>query len=416
MAITIQDQPNISYIRPAFAPIEYLLSSTSTAQPGFKIVCKVYLNPSGANTLISTQQINVRPSSTQAILSIQDVVKSFVSIEYNALENSDTTAVVNIPLNEFRVTFQEYYNGALQGSIVTSNTIKAYSSSPKYIQFASNEWQDYQITTNHSRNFLSGFDNTLDVMSVNVTTFKKSMPWLKVKESQRFQIQFLQLLPVGSEPIQWLAFDKDLNFVRSTFLTYTASPKSYLTMDAGRQEIGANNWAIYLNWSTIKYYALYINHAFTTPYSKVYLYELDDCDTNYTPYELHWLNRWGGFDSFVFDGKSNQTTEVNKTFAKYSPDRINGTSLNYSTSAQRTRAFNTATSESYSLNSRLIQDFEVKGLEDLVTSPEVYWRSEAGFVSVNVSGNTYQHAKSENGLVYSLALDMTIDNSDERQW
>ena len=416
MAITIQDQPANDYIRPAFAPIEYLVSSDNTAQSGFKIVCKVYLNPTGANTLISTQQINVRPSSTQAILSIQDVVKSFVPIEYNALENSDTTELVNIPLNDFNVTFQEYYSGALQGSIVTSNTIKAYSSSPKYIQFASNEWQDYQITTASDKNFLSGFDNTLSVMSVDLDGFTKSMPWLKVKESQRFQIQFLQVPAVTSEPIQWAAFDKDLNFVRFTHLTYTASAKSYLTMDAGRQEIGANNWGSGLNWSTIKYYALYINHAYSAPYSKVYLYELDDCDTNYTPYELHWLNRWGGFDSFVFDGKSNQTTDINKTFAKYSPDRINGTSLSYSTSAQRTRAFNTATSESYSLNSRLLKDFEVKGLEDLISSPEVYWRSEAGFVSANVSGRTYQHAKSENGLVFSLALDMTIDNSDERQW
>jgi lipopolysaccharide export system protein LptC len=76
----------------------------------------------------------------------------------------------------------------------------------------------------------------------------------------------------------------------------------------------------------------------------------------------------------------------NKTFAKYSPDRVSGSTLVYTTQAQRTRAFNTATSESYSLNSRLLQDFEVSGLEDLVTSPEVYWNSEAGFVSVNVSG------------------------------
>jgi hypothetical protein len=51
MAITIQDQPTTTYIRPAFAPIEYLVSSDNTAQSGFKIVCKVYLNPTGANTL-----------------------------------------------------------------------------------------------------------------------------------------------------------------------------------------------------------------------------------------------------------------------------------------------------------------------------------------------------------------------------
>jgi hypothetical protein len=188
-------------------------------------------------------------------------------------------------------------------------------------------------------------------------------------------------------------------------------------LDIGRQEASAHAWDTPIVWTAAKYYAVAIYDESTTELvSNAYLYELDDCDTNYTPYELHWLNRWGGFDSFVFDGKSNQTTDINKTFAKYSPDRISGTSLSYSTYAQRTRAFNTATSESYSLNSRLLQDFESVGLEDLISSPEVYWRSEAGFVSANVSGRTYQHAKSENGLVFSLALDMTIDNSDERQW
>ena len=150
--------------------------------------------------------------------------------------------------------------------------------------------------------------------------------------------------------------------------------------------------------------------------SNTYLYELDVCDTNYTPYELHWLNRWGGFDSFVFDGKSNQDTEINKTFAKYATNRISGTSLVYSTSAQRTRAFHTGTSESYSLNSRLLQDFEVNGLEDLISSPEVYWKSPEGFVSANVNGSVYKHSRAENGKVFNLALDMTINNSDERQW
>jgi hypothetical protein len=124
MAITIQDQPTTTYIRPAFAPIEYLVSSDNTAQSGFKIVCKVYLNPSGANTLISTQQISVRPSTTQAILSIQDVVKSFVPISYSVPEG-DTVGLITDTLNDFKVTFQEYYDSALQGSVVASNVISA---------------------------------------------------------------------------------------------------------------------------------------------------------------------------------------------------------------------------------------------------------------------------------------------------
>ena len=412
MAITIQNQPNQLHVRPAFAPIEYLVSSDNTAQSGFKIVCKVYLNPTGANTLISTQQINVRPSTTQAILSIQDVVKSFAPV-YSYM-TKQASNVNNDTLNQFRVTFQEYYNGALQGSISTSDTIYAYSASPKYIQFATNEWLSYYLISYFTdRKFLSGFDNIIPV----INSFKSSDPWLKVKSTQKVQVQWLERNVTLPFKMWFKTLDANFNQISLSISDLGTSTASYNGFNVGRQEANSSSWNTPIVWTNAKYYAIgIVDDATSELASYCYLYELDECDTNYTPYELHWLNRWGGFDSFVFDGKSNQTTQVNKTFAKYSPDRISGTSLNYSTSAQRTRAFNTATSEIYSLNSRLLQDFEVSGLEDLVTSPEVYWRSEAGFVSVNVSGNTYQHAKSENGLVYSLALDMVIDNSDERQW
>ena len=413
MAITIQDQPSTTYIRPAYAPIEYLVTSTSTAQTGFKIVCKVYLNPSGANTLISTQQINVRPSTTQAILSIQDVVKSFVPITYS-VPNGSTIGLITNALNQFRVTFQEYYNGALQGSVVTSNTISSLAASPKYIQFASNEWQDYQLATSAiEKNLLSNFSNTIPV----INAFSSSNNWLKVKTTQKTQIQWAQSGATANFKVWLKTLNASFTQISLSQLDLGTTSKGYFALDIGRQQASAHAWDTPIVWTAAKYYAVAIYDESTLELvSNAYLYELDECDTNYTHYELHWLNRWGGFDSFVFDGKSNQNTQVQKTFAKYSPDRVSGSTLVYKTSAQRTRAFNTATSESYSLNSRLLQDFEVSGLEDLVTSPEVYWNSEAGFVSVNVSGNTYQHAKSENGLVYSLALDMTIENSDERQW
>ena len=69
-----------------------------------------------------------------------------------------------------------------------------------------------------------------------------------------------------------------------------------------------------------------------------------------------------------------------------------------------------------------MKDFEVEGLEDLVSSPEVYWKYTedngiySDFVSVNVTNNSYRHAKSENGEVYSMELEIEIDNSDKRQW
>ena len=75
MAIEIQDQPTTTLVRPAFSPIDFLLN-TNTTQPqtGFKIVCKVYLDPAGDNILISTQQVYLIPSKTQAVFKVQDVI------------------------------------------------------------------------------------------------------------------------------------------------------------------------------------------------------------------------------------------------------------------------------------------------------------------------------------------------------
>jgi hypothetical protein len=415
MAITIQDQPSTTYVRPAFAPIEYLLKTDTdlTIVGGFKIICKVYFDPTGANTLISTQQISIKPLTIQAIFSVQDVVKSYVPITYS-IPGGDTVDLIENPLSDFKVTFQEYYNSSLQGSAVASNVIAAYAASPKYIQFASNEWQDYQVATSAiDKNFLSGFSNHIPV----INAFSASDKFLKVKDTQKIQVQWLQRSATANLQVWFKTLDASLAQVSISVLDIGLTNQNYFALDIGRQEVGAHTWDTPPVWTNAKYFAVGLYDESTVEMcSNTYLYELDDCDTNYTSYELHWLNRWGGFDSFVFDGKSNQNTDINKTFAKYATDRISGTTLSYTTSAQRTRAFHTGTSESYTLNSRLLDDFEVNGLEDLISSPEVYWKSPEGFVSANVEGKVYQHSKSENGKVFNLSLNMTIDNSDERQW
>jgi len=413
MAITIQDQPSTTYVRPAFAPIEYLLTSTNTAQTGFKIICKVYFDPTGANTLISTQQLNIKPLTTQAIFSVQDVVKSYVPITYSIPEG-DTVDLIENPLSDFKVTFQEYYDSSLQGSAVASNVIAAYAASPKYIQFASNEWQDYQIATSAiEKNFLSGFSNHIPV----INAFSAADTFLKVKDTQKIQAQWLQRSATANLQVWFKTLDASFATVSLSILDIGTTNQNYFALDIGRQEVGSHSWDTPPVWTNAKYFVVGLYDESTVDMcSNTYLYELDDCNTNYTAYELHWLNRWGGFDSFVFDGKSDERTSIDKTFAKYATDRISGTTLSYTTSAQRTRAFNTSTSESYSLNSRLLYDFEVNGLEDLISSPEVYYRAAEGFVSVNVVGNVYEHSRAENGKVFNLSLNMTIDNSDKRQW
>ena len=245
MAITIQDQPTTTYIRPAFAPIEYLLTSTNTAQTGFKIICKIYVDPAGANTLISTQQLNIRPLTTQAVFSIQDVVKSYVPATYSIPEG-DTVDLIQNPLSGFKVTFQEYYSSALQGSAVTANTFYAYYSSPKYIQFASDQWKDYQIDSiGIGNNLLSGFDNYKPLMS----GFSASDTFLKVKDTQKIQAQWIQRSNAANFQVWFKTLNSSFGTISTSKLDLGTVDRDYYALDIGRQEVGSHTWDTSVVWT-----------------------------------------------------------------------------------------------------------------------------------------------------------------------
>lgn len=419
MALTIQDQPTTNIPEPSFAPIEYLVSSTSTAQSGFKVIASLFTDPTGDNTKIATLQLNTIPSATQVVTDIQNIIQSFVSSDYSVLAG-DTTDISQSALKDFKIAFQEYYSGALQGSAVSGNTFDSWNSSPKYIEWAdlsgaTKDYYDWSIedaSAETDKEFLNGFEQEAEWFNLG-----KSNNFLKVRSTQKYQASWIMRQNLSDTyKIYLKTLDSTFTNILSTTMT-AANTAGLYTLDVGASEIASHSWGTTPVMTNVKYYALRIlNYTEDVWATKTIMFEIDDCENTYTDFELHWLNRKGGYDSFTFTGKSNQTTRINKNFAKYNTRTIGASSITHNTYAQRKRAFHTSLSDNYTLNSRLLKDFEVEGLEDLFSSPEVFWKYDTNFVAVNVSGSTFQHSKSENGKVYSMEVSMEIDNSDKRQW
>jgi hypothetical protein len=419
MALTIQDQPTTNLPKPSFAPIEYLVSSTNTTESGFKVVASIFTDPSGDNTKIATLQLNTIPTATQVVTDIQNIIQSFVTSDYSVLAG-DTVDISQSSLKDFKIAFQEYYSGALQGSAVSGNTFESWNSSPKYIEWADlsddtkgyENWSIEDASTETDKEFLNGFEQQADWFNLS-----SANNFLKVRTGQKYQASWIMRQNLSDTyKIYLQTLDSTFTTILSTTMTASNTAGLY-TLDVGASEIASHSWATTPVMTNVKYYALRIlNFTEDVWATKTIMFEIDDCENTYTDFELHWLNRKGGYDSFTFSGKSNQTTSINKNFAKYNTRTIGASSITHNTYAQRKRAFHTGLSDSYRLNSRLLKDFEVKGLEDLFSSPEVYWKYDDNFVSVNVTNNTFEHAKSENGQVYSMEVTMEIDNSDKRQW
>ena len=262
------------------------------------------------------------------------------------------------------------------------------------------------------KEFLNGFEQQAEWFNLS-----SANNFLKVRTGQKYQASWIMRQNVNdTHKIYLQTLDSTFTTILSTTMIASDAPGLY-TLDVGPSEIASHSWVTTPVMTNVKYYALRIlNFTQDVWATKTIMFEIDDCENTYTDFELHWLNRKGGYDSFTFSGKSNQTTSINKNFAKYNTRTIGPSSITHNTYAQRKRAFHTGLSDSYRLNSRLLKDFEVKGLEDLFSSPEVYWKYDENFVSVNVTNNNFEHAKSENGQVYSMEVTMEIDNSDKRQW
>lgn len=419
MAVTVAYNESLTFVIPAFAPIDFALASASgdVSKADYKIVCKVYYEPLGVNTLISTQQVHVIPPTNKSLFSCQDVVKSYISSTYSILAGN-TTGLSTSVLPSFRVTFQEFYDGALKGSVVNSVIFKVWYASPSWRQFATNEWRLYNaanyLFSEPLFYLLSGFKNTIEV----INSFSKNDPFLKIKSTQKIQIAFALRGNFFGFDIWLKTLDSSFTQITLSKLDLGSLTQDQFSLDIGVTELPLHSWDVAPSFANAKYYAIGIYNASNLEMgSFTYLYEIDDCTTNYTAYEIHWLNRWGGYDSFVFDGASKVTTNANKTFAKYQPNRVNSSGvLVYNLYEQNKKPFHIGLNETHLINSRLLDDFEMDGLQDLFSSPEVYLRTSEGFVSVTVNGTTFENYKSENGKVYSVQLEINIDHSDERQW
>ncbi len=419
MALTIQDQPTTNIPEPSFAPIEYLVNSTSSTQSGFKVIASLFTDPNGTNTKIATLQLNTIPSATQVVTDIQNIIQSFVTSDYSVLAG-DTTNISQSALKDFKIAFQEYYSGALQGSAVSGNTFDSWNSSPKYIEWADlsggtkdyYNWSIEDASAETNKEFLNGFEQQAEWFNLG-----KFNNFLKVRSTQKYQASWIMRQNLSDTyKIYLQTLDSTFTTILSTTMT-AANTAGLYTLDVGASEIASHSWASTPVMTNVKYYALRIlNFTEDVWATKTIMFEIDDCENTYTDFELHYLNRKGGYDSFTFSGKSNQTTSITKNFAKYNTRTIGTSSITHNTYAQRKRAFHTSLKDNYRLNSRLLKDFEVTALEDLFSSPEVYWKYDTNFVSVNVTGSTFEHAKSENGQVYSMELNMEVDNSDKRQW
>ncbi len=358
-------------------------AADSATFPNYKYIGDVYV---GA-TLVARLKKVQDPTTGIGIFNIGQIVRNYLATTFNPTggvlraqtladgqfkiavimkfgEEYSYTATLNIVADSAR-TFFNNYNGRLLGT--TS------SLSSKTDAFASNNPLRGQVTFASNFYLVPYFPTTVEAVTVTVTpTGGGSALLTSFTPLTIFDLQVLNLSPQA------------LNAIASG--TITSNTKSYTVTIGGL----------------------------------VYRIEIV-CEPIYTTYMVHFLNRYGGFESKLFNKVSRKTFDVTKKDFGKLPYTVDGAGVPTYKNAngvynESRSVYSSQFKEKMVLNTDLLTDGEYQWLADLIISPMVYLEEAGYFFPVVLSENTYDFRKVINDDLSNLTISLEFGNQLNAQY
>lgn len=436
MAITIESQPDSDYLHPAYSPIQYLLDSGNTGEDNFKIYAYIYRDPSGDNELIATRRMPIRPGTTNVYIdaskAIQDYLEDSLSSAYL---QTDFIGAETGMWDTFRIDFREYYGNPpilyMSGS-GQSNTLTVYNGAPKYVEWldpnlsdstSTPNWKvlvDYDVANSTGNPFLTTFDNyhtSGTDAPVTITGLSSNSNFMPLVVGQKAILRWRRDNTLAGS-MYVIALDED--FSENHKDTVTASDdadQGISVLKIGTDELDSMSGLSFTINTDDKYLAFCTQGAAGDRGSCFMIYELihETCDT-YTNYEIHWLNRLGGFDSYVFTGRTYKEQVTARE--EYLTDQVTITQDTISNTiyAKMNGVHHTKVMDKYKVNSRIIKPWMAEGFKDLFSSPLVYWNHpDYGIIQIKPTGTNYQIKNSVGDKVFNIEFEFEVDHKDTRQ-
>lgn len=421
MAITIEDQPY------AWSPrgqrLIFHLTSTNSAQPGFRI------------------QASVNVGSTSAVYNFMLSLDPYGGIIYDlgslvSLRNYEDVpdihsqvGVVEEPIGNawdiYTVTFEEYW--IVDGLLTASGNV----TSPVEICVVNGYYQmrdGYKPNSNTGsigvKYALTNFANSRamsDRFTDTHTWTMKPSAWVGATASNNIYIPVREadygmlFFPGNDTYLTSNTVDKwriQLYDATGTVHTYTSSSlPSYTITALGAYPANINDDpsvtekpSMYPGW---RYYIIQILNAASLVKSAYYVFynaELyGQWDCRYTPVRLAWVNSRSGWDYFNFIKKNEITNSIERK--QYKQTRWRGESPFYQSNDRVLTDRQTIVTQTLQVTSDWVQENEYVFLRGLLVSNQVHIVLDDGTcLPVSIEDTSFLERKERNGKLYNIVL------------
>jgi hypothetical protein len=361
MAITIIATP--SAFMAAYNQVPYTVSSNNTAQPNFNFIVDVN-ETSGTNNPLARLKYPVQPSSAQLQFDVGSVLQNYVSYDFN-----NVTGVFGTNTNsrlKYFVQFRELYDVSgipTLSAVLASNPVTPSASSYNFAGNGIFDFEDYTSTAYNNLN-VSGFGYLSNAGSTEriESNQEKFLYWFDPNTA----VKFIQYTGATGNVV--------------TAVTLTAKEHLF-SIKAGKY---AQDVLIAGGISIIDTYKVELLGV-TSNVLASRTFNLNTECSQYPTVRLHWMNKLGGFDTFNFNKNTINAMDIErKQFKAPLP-------IGYSKQDRLKTNYNTTINDKISINSDWISEQESILLEELATSPVIYFeRSATEFVAVNITNTSYE--------------------------
>jgi hypothetical protein len=391
MAVTIYDEPQA--ISPAGNPLMFTFSSDETGQDNFSFIIEVFVN----SVLHSTHQV-FRQFGTLSKFDCSGILASTLSSPL--IVDGTLTTFYDSAINQYNIIVYEKYGATptIQDD-ATSSTRIAFNGALRHQDWIGWDYQDYNADTNNSttpitflidfpsgNKFFCGLEERvflgifcLDTgVNVRVRLYNSSNTQIA---TDLVALTLSDLIVIDASPATIIS---ETSITQGNF-----DAAAYYTIEARPTGAGANLGA-----------------------SQAFRIDIDTECKRYETRRLHWLNKYGVWDSFTFSLVSIDSSTVQSNGYEREKGIWDGTSYTYPYYQGEKTTFAKTSTDQLVLNSDWIneevQQWLVRGLYE---SPVVYLEVEDGteFEPVNVTNSSYQFkTRRRDGLIQEQ---ITIDRT-----
>jgi len=378
--MTIKSYPTAySSVNSPLIWVVYDANSIDPAKQNYKYVAECYIN----GTLIATAAKFQDPTNNFGVFDFSNEIREYVNAQLTPLAtgilaNELASGEWNISV---QVKFKEEYNGT-RGSVVATDSVRTF--------FNHYNGRTSQLTILASLGYTALSDRQTDI-EVFLNNDNYFLPYFAVSSG---------------------SFNVGIYGNTSHTKTITAvNPNSIQLINISPTAIN-NEYPSTVTSATESYEIFIGGRTYTC---KVI------CEPVHTNYPVHFLNKYGGFESFNFYKAHRQTFEIERKSYKQLPYTIDGSTgaMNLKTGNvmnEQTTMFGVKYREKLKVQSNLLGDSDWQFLEQLINSPLIYLEDNGTLYPVTISESNYEVKQIEIDNYQTLSIEFDFGTTYKTQY